>query len=440
MADHGISAAAGERDGAPDETMTIRGDESRLDPLIFKNPFSFYRGLREQKPVFYDSKLDVYLVSRYDDVSAILRDDDTFSLERGYQDRWSNGFLDELSEIVERDGGGFIRDPAYDPPLHTRYRRLIEKAFTAHRVKSLEPRIRETAIEIIESLLEQGHADARMDIGVPMTARIMCEQLGFDYAEVGPHRVSRWAGAIVAQMGRMQSREEMLENAREICDLQNYIIRKIEERREHPTEDMTSDLVHAYLPDQEHPRLTHREQIAWVRALLVGGADSTTSALTNLLLILATQPGLAQQLYEVADDDRLLTRFIEEVLRIHPPAHGLYRTATRDVEIGGTLIPAGAQVCILFASANSDENRFPSPRELDVERHNMGGTLTFGAGIHRCVAAALARMEVKVAAREIIKRMDNIQLAMDPHDITYLPTLGIQTIAQLPITFSRRKS
>lgn len=139
-------------------------------------------------------------------------------------------------------------------------------------------------------------------------------------------------------MGRMQIREQMIENAREICELQNYIIRQVDARQGEPTEDMTSDLVHASLEDGT--RLTREEQIAWVRALLVGGADSTTAALANLLMIIATQPELAQQLQETADDDRLLTRFVDEVLRLEPPAHGLYRTAKRDVRIGGVLIPA----------------------------------------------------------------------------------------------------
>ncbi len=416
--------------------MALQGGETRLDPLIRNNPFPFYRALRKDEPVYYDPGLDVWLITRYDDVMAVLRDDATFSVEHGYQDRWGGEHLAELTEILERDGGGLIRDPMYDPPLHTRYRRLVEKAFTAHRVKNLEPRIRQIVIDIIEPLIERGHADARMDIGVPMTARIMCDQLGFDFEEVGAEKISRWSNAIVAQMGRMQTREEMRENARDICELQNYIIAQVEARQIAPTEDMTSDLVHASLEDGT--RLNREEQIAWVRGLLVGGADTTTAALTNLLLIIATQPELARQLRDYADDDRMLTRFVEEVLRIEPPAHGLFRTATRDADVGGVTIPAGAQLCILFASANDDDAKFPCPRDLDPSRNNLASHLTFGAGIHRCVAASLARMEVKVAAQEIIKRIDNIKLAIDPADIGYLPTLGTQTIDRLPLTFTRR--
>jgi cytochrome P450 len=418
---------------------TLRGDESRLDPLIRNDPFSFYCALREQDPVYYDAKLDTYLVARYEDVQTVLSDPITFSLEHGYQDRYANGFVDELAEIMNRDGGGFIRDIiACDPPAHGRLRRLLDKAFTAHRVKSLEPRMRQIIIDLIEPLARKGHGDGMKDIAAPLTARIICEQLGFDFDAVGTEKIARWTTALLAQIGRMQTREQMLANAREMCDLQNYIIAHIREREAEPREDMMSDLVHARLNDDENPTLSFQEKVSCIRALLIAGNDTTAAAITNLLMVLATQPQLARQLYESADDDRLLNRFVEEVLRIAPPVHGLFRTTTRAVELGGKTLPAFVQLCILFASANDDETRFPCPRTLDVNRGNTGSHLTFGAGIHRCIGAALARMEIRIAAQEIIKRLDNIKLAVPIDQITYLPTLATHTIERLPLTFSRR--
>jgi cytochrome P450 len=201
---------------------------------------------------------------------------------------------------------------------------------------------------------------------------------------------------------------------------------------------MISDLVHARLDDEQNPTLSFAETLSCVRAFLVAGNDTTAAALANLMLMLATQPGLAQLLYESADDDQLLSRFVEEVLRLEPPTHGLFRTTTKEVELGGTILPAHVQICVLFASANDDESVFPCPRTLDVNRKGIGNHLTFGAGIHRCIGAALARMEIKVAAQEIIKRLDNIKLAMPVEEIRYLPTLATQTIERLPLTFSRR--
>jgi cytochrome P450 len=411
-----------------------------VDPRIRNNPFPFYRALRKEDPVYYDAQIDAYLITRYDDAVRVLRDDETFSLEHGYQDRWANGHVEELAEIMNRDGGGFIRDIiACDPPKHTRLRQLLDRAFTAHRVKTLEPRVRQIVIDLIEPLAERGHGDGMNDIGAPLTARIICEQLGLDFDSIGTEKIAAWTMALMAQASRMQTRDEMIANAALICEMQNVIIPEIAARESDPREDMISDLVHARIADDANPRLTFEERVSSVRALLIAGNDTTAAALANLMLMLATQEGLADELYRAADDERLLNRFVEEVLRIEPPAHGLFRTALTDVEVGGTLIPAMSQVCIMFASANDDESEFPHPRRVDLDRPNAGRHLSFGIGTHRCIGAALSRMEVKIAAREIIKRLDNIKLAIAPEEISYQPNVAMQTIERLPLTFTRRK-
>ena len=423
---------------ATSDVMDLKGGETRLDPIIRNNPFPFYRALRQKDPVYYDPGLDLYLVTRYDDAYRVLHDDETFSLEHGYQDRYSNGFIDEFAEIMEREGGGFIRDLAIDPPAHTRLRRLTEKAFTAHRVKDLEPRIRQIVIDLVERVADKGQCDGVADIGGPLTAQFICEQLGFDWSEVGTEKVAIWTKAVLDQIGRMQTREDMLENAKVMCELQNYIIRYIEMREKEPREDMISDIVHASLQDAENPTLSRYEQISTIRGFLIAGNDTTATAITNLLLVLATQPGLADELYPDVDNDRRMTRFVEELLRLLPPVHGLFRTAMKDVELGGTLVPAGSQLCVMYASANDDSAKFDHPRELDIDRPNVGASLTFGSGIHKCVGLSLARMEIKVAAQEVIRRLKDFKLLVPMEELTYLPTLASQSLESLPISFSRR--
>ncbi len=420
------------------ETRTLKGGETRLDADIRNNPFPFYRALREQDPVYYDPGLDLYLVTRYADCVEVLADNKTYSLEHGYQDRYGGENLAEFIEILERDGGGFIRDLAIDPPAHTRLRKLTEKAFTAHRVKDLEPRIRQIVVDLIENVAAKGSADGMKDIGAPLTAHIICEQLGFDWAEVGAEKVAVWTKAVLDQIGRMQDRAAMLENAAEMCELQNYISRYIHMREQEPREDMISDLVHAKLDDEDNPRLSLNEQISTIRGFLIAGNDTTAAAIGNVLLILATEPGLADRLYRDVDNDRVMNRFVEEVLRLQPPVHGLFRTAMVDTVLGGTKIPAMSQLCVMYASANDDVARFPDPRRLDIERPNLGTHLTFGSGIHKCVGMALARMEIKLTAQEIIRRLDNIRLAIPVEELTYLPTLASHTMEHLPLTFTRR--
>lgn len=419
--------------------LHLSGNESRLDPLIRNNPFNFYRALRQQAPVFYDAQLDVYLVSRYEDVVTVLRDPITYSLEHGYQDRYANGHVEELAAIMNRDGGGFIRDIiAADPPAHTRLRRLLDKAFTAHRVKSLEPRVREIARRQITPLALRGYGDGMTDIGAPLTAELICDQLGLEFAAIGAEKIAAWTTALLAQIGRMQSREEMLENARLMCELQNYIIAEIRTRETTPADDMISDLVHARLDDEAQPTLSFEEKVSCVRALLIAGNDTTAAAITNLLLILATDPALTAHLQASVDDERLMRRFVDEVLRLQPPVHGLFRTTTRPVTLGGVELPAYVQLCILFASANDDDSKFSCPGTLDLARGNMAQHLSFGAGIHRCIGAELARMELRIAAEEILRSLDDIQLAVPLDSLDYLPTLATQTLQSLPLTFSRR--
>lgn len=424
------------------DTMTspapIAGTETRLDPAIRNDPFPFYAALREQKPVYYDPGLDVWLVTRYEDAKAVLADNETYSLEHGYQDRFANGHVEEFAQILDAEGGGFIRDLALDPPAHTRLRKLTEKAFTAHRVKSLEDRIRQIVIDLIEPLAERGHGDGIGEIGAPLTAHLICEQLGLDFSKIGTEKVAWWTTAVIAQIGRMQTRDEMIVNARTICDLQNTIIAEIRERQENPREDMISDLVTARLEGTEPAELEFSELVATVRAFLIAGNDTTAAGIANLLHVLATHEGLCERLYPLVDDDRTMTRFVEEVLRLHPPVHGLFRTAMRDVELGGATIPAMSQICVMYASANYDEAVFADPERLDIDRPNVGANLTFGSGIHKCVGIALARMEVKVAAQEIVRRLTDIRLAVPPEELTFLPTLATHTFTALPLTFRRR--
>src|SRR3546814_9065462 len=119
-----------------------------------------------------------------------------------------------------------------------------------------------------------------------------------------------------------------------------------------------------------------------------------------------------------------------DLLRLEPPSHGLFRTTMREVQLGGKTLPAHAQICVLFASANGDDSVFGCPRSLDLARGNSGNHLTFGAGIHRCIGASLARMELRVAAEEIIRRLDHIKLTIPVEEITYLPSLATHTIAR----------
>jgi cytochrome P450 len=426
-----------ETTGCPVNGKINLSESTLLDPAILAHPTDFYAAMRKDDPVHYDPKLDMYLVSRYDDLQAVLRDPITFSVQKGFAEQYAKGFQQEYFEILQREGGGiFGRAIMSDPPEHTRVRRLLDGAFTAHRVKTLEPRIIELTVGLIERLLDKGQVEIFSDFSMPLVSSLICEQLG---VKLPSATIQRWTTALTLQISRMQTREQMLEAAKEMCEMQLFIIDQVNARKQHRTEDMISDLIYARLEGEDPPCLTFDETVSLVVALLVAGNETTATALTNLFFILATRPDIAQKLSDSVDDDRLLTRFIEELLRWEAPVRGITRMTTREVEVGGIKLPKGAHLLLLYASANDDESVFACPRQFDMERPNLGRHASFGGGVHRCAGAALARMELKVAAREIIRRMDHIELAVPPEEITYVPTVATHTIANLPMTFARRK-
>jgi cytochrome P450 len=421
--------------GGNDAPLLERG--SLIDPEISARPKAYYDAMRANDPVHYDEKLGMYLISRYEDIQAVQRDPITFSVEHGYKAQYSKGYFEEFKEILERDGGGYFTDAIMsDPPYHTRIRSLMDKAFSAHRVRALEPRIRDIVVDVIEKCAGRGRVDVVKEFSVPITIRVICEQLGVD--QYNADKVQRWSLAVTAQIGRMQNREQMIENAKEICDLQHFLIEHVRDREVNPKEDMISDLVHSRTEGSDEPTLTFKEVVSLVRALMIAGNETTATAMTNLFYILATQPNVAELLKRSADDDRLLSRFVEELLRIEPPVRGLSRMTTKEVEMGGKLLPKGAHLLLMYASANDQEDVFACPRHFDMDRSNLGRHVSFGGGPHQCIGLSLARMEIRTAAREVARRLDNIKLEIPVEEICYLPTVATHTIERLPISFTLR--
>jgi cytochrome P450 len=420
------------------ETDAIALEDATLaDEAVLQNPFPFYSRLREEDPVHYDRTLNAWLVSRYADVRTVLLDAEAFSMERGWSTNYAHGFLEEFIEILKRDGGGFFPDVIMtDPPRHTRVRKLMEQAFTAHRVKALEAGITERVVRFLDQLPHAGEIDGINDLAMPLTIDILAEQLGIPHEYQA--RIARWTLALSAQVGRMQDRDEMRANAADICEMQQYIIAMIAERRQRPANDLVSDLVHARNAGDDEPVLDFAELVACTRALIGGGSETTANGIAGLLLMIATRPAAAQRLHGGLDESRTVNRFVEEALRLVPPPRALSRVTTRAVELGGKQIPENAQVLIMFASANHDARQFPDPEAFDLERPNLIGHLTFGAGIHRCVGLALARMEMAVVAREVSRRLRDLRLAIPVEDIAYTPSTSNHSVQRLPLTFTKR--
>jgi cytochrome P450 len=403
------------------------------DPELAAHANEFYAAMRLGDPVHFDPALGSWLVSRFEDMQTVYRDPFTFSANYGLKLFYAGAFAKEFREILERDGGGFFEDVAPTDAHNPRIRKLLEQAFTARRVKSLEPGIVKLVTGMIDKIAERGRCDAVREFSQPMTIAVICEQLGFE--QMDAERVERWSHAVMQTVSAMQTYETMVANAKEMAGLQLFLLDRLRERLDKPREDITSDLVHAV--DEDGSKLTLAEALSLTRAMIAAGNETTATAVSNLFFLLATNPEQTELLRQVADDDRLLTRWVEEFLRLYPPVRCISRGITREVELAGKVIPKDAHMMLVFASANQDESAFANPMSFDLTRNNLGQNMAFGSGANRCVGAALARMEIKVAAREIIKRLKDFKLEIDIADIKFVPTVTTRSFASLPMSFSR---
>ena len=202
--------------GCPvDHAAVSLADATMADPQLRAHPNAFYQAMRRDDPVHFDDKLNMWLVSRYEDVVEVLRDPITYSDKLGYEAMYASGYFDEFKAILDRDGGGYFPDVIKDdPPAHTRVRRLLEKAFTAHRVATLEPAITDTIVGFIDQIADRAAGGAVVDgvndFAVPLTISVICEQLGI--GQFNAEKIQRWSGAVTAQISKMQDREAMIEN------------------------------------------------------------------------------------------------------------------------------------------------------------------------------------------------------------------------------------
>jgi cytochrome P450 len=417
--------------------MGLLSQFSMADKETVGCPFDYYKAMRSEDPVHYDEKAKIYFVSRYEDINSALAQPLVFSSGLGFQAQGRADYSGEIDAYYERQGlPKLVNVVTSDPPYHTRIRSLMDKAFTAHRVASMDGYMRTVADELIDGFIDKGEVEFVHEFGIPFPIFIIADQLGVPRSEFKAFR--RWSDATVEPLGRLLSKERAVWCAEQTVEMWNYLSERFAERRVQPTDDMISDLVHARIEDPENPMLSPMELFQVVRAFIVAGNETTTTAIGNGMLTLARDPDLVARLYAARDDDRTFSRFGEEVLRLESPVQGLPRITTEDVELAGTIIPKGALVMLGYGSANRDDAKFACPEQFDFERKNVGHHLAFGGGIHRCIGAMLARMEIKVAAQQMVRRMTDLQLAVPESEVTYAPSMVVRALVNLPLTFSKR--
>jgi cytochrome P450 family 130 len=347
----------------------------------WRDPYPMYAALRDHDPAHHVEGRDYWVLSRFVDVFAAVRDTETFSS--------AQGLTFEYGEL-ERAGLSEIAPMVFlDPPAHTAFRRLIASGFTPRRVQHIEPAVRAFVRTRLARLVARGSGDIVAALLKPLPSFVVAHYLGVP--DVDRPQFDRWTQGIVAANALGDPRLA----AGTATELFAYFSDLIERRRHDPGDDVISELVTA----SDGAGASALQILGFAFTMVTGGNDTTTGLLGVGLELLASEPTQRALLVE---EPARIPRAVEELLRLTSPVQGLARTTTRDVVIAGKQIPAGRKVLLLYASANRDEREFgPDASRLDVDR-DIRHMLTFGYGTHYCLGAAAARLMGRVALEEVL--------------------------------------
>lgn len=394
-------------------------------PKMVKNPYPQLAWLREHEPVRKDPIAPVWVVTKYDDVLAMLKD------PRFKKDPFA---ADRLPRVVREQLGGKedgrvdyegVSMLFLDPPEHTRVRGVFIRAFTPRNIADLRPRIEQITAERLNRVAAAGRMDVIADLAYPLPVIVIAELLGFPPEDY--EKIKKWSDDFAASLALNASGDALAAAAESRAEIREYFDRIVEQVKQHPADSLLSRL----LATENQPGGLDREEIfANSVLLLAAGHETTTNLIGNAVLTLLQRP---DQWRALVADPSLIESAVEEVLRFEPPVAWVSRTCGEDIELSGVTVPAGAIVLGSLGAANRDPARFPSPDTFDIRRPD-NKHLGFGSGIHFCLGAALARMEAQIALSALVTRFPTLRLAKQK--LQWIPGLTFRGVKRLEVTFA----
>jgi cholest-4-en-3-one 26-monooxygenase len=397
-------------------------DLTNKDVFVEGVPHHWFETLRREAPVYWHPEPDggpgFWCVTRYEDVVTVNRDNQTFSSNRGAVFMW-----DLPPEDLEQQRLMMLN---MDPPMHTRYRRLVNKGFTPRMVDELEATIRERTRAILDKVAPRGECDFVVDVAAELPLQVIADILGVPQAD--RHKMFDWSNRMIGsedpEYGVSQEQAQVAS-----MELFAYAAQLAEDKRAQDPRgaDLVSVLSEA---EVEGERLTQLEIDLFFMLLTVAGNETTRNLISHGMLMLLDNP---DQLERVRDHRELLPGAVDEMLRCASPVMHFRRTATKDLTLGGTAIAEGDKVVIWYASANRDERVFTDPMRFDVERSPNEHVAFGGGGPHFCLGANLARMEIRVIFDELLNRWHDLELTGAPQR---LRSNFINGIKHIPLRFA----
>ncbi|GGU29128.1 cytochrome P450 [Streptomyces lavendofoliae] len=374
-------------------------------PAFVADPYPAYAELRARGRVHWFEPTRQYLVPRHADVSALLRDR---RLGRTYRHRFTDEDFGRTPPPAAHEPFHTLNDHGMldlEPPDHTRIRRLVSKAFTPRTVERLRPYVHRLADELVGSLVAEGGGDLLTAVAEPLPVAVIAEMLGIPEADRAPLRP--WSADICGMYELNPDEETAARAVRASVEFSAYLRELIAERRARPGEDLISALIAAH---DEGDRLTGQELVSTCVLLLNAGHEATVNSTVGAWWTLFRHP---EQLAALRADPGLVPTAVEELLRYDTPLQLFERWVLDDIEIGGTTVPRGSEIALLFGSANRDADAFDRPDTLDLARVD-NPHISFSAGIHYCVGAPLARMELAASMTALLERAPELRPVREP--------------------------
>jgi pimeloyl-[acyl-carrier protein] synthase len=388
-----------------------------MDPQFVADPYPTYHRLRAEDPV-HRSPLGFWILTRYDDVVAVLRD------PRFAKEAIAAFVAARFGKPVPAIGLSMLDR---DPPDHTRLRGLVNKAFTPRVVEALRPRIQQIVDELLQRLVGAGAMDLIEDFAYPLPVTVICEMLGVPVAD--HERFKGWGLDIARGLDAILLPPDSEVARRSLASrhaLADYFRELIAKRRSAPRGDLLSALIAA---EEAGDKLSEDELLATCILLLVAGHETTVNLIGNGTLALLRHP---DQLRRLREDPGLIASAVEELLRYDGPVQRTARIPSEDVTIRGKTLAKGELVMPFIGAADRDPAQFPDPDRLDITRVD-NRHIAFGWGIHFCLGAPLARVEGQIAITTLVQRFPKLALAT--HTPEYRESLTLRGLKTLPVAF-----
>ena len=398
----------------------IKEDEAKKidfnDSSFRANPYQIYENMRRFNPVCQVKPDDMWAVSRASDVEFILSHPKIFSstgIDLAYDSKWLRAECRVPRPVISQD-----------PPDHRQYRKIINGAFATQAMQSMAPLMKSIAESLTPNLMQDDPVDFVEQFAYPYIAEIMRTIVGLN-DEQSLAEIKEWV-ELEEQITFKRPTQEFIDAYEAVTIRQhNYYLKVFEKRLKTPKDDLVTELVNA---EVDNKKLSDKQLFGLMSLIMSAGFSTGVQMLNNGVILLSRNPCLLNHL---AANISLIPDFVEELLRFSPSGSCTMRITTQAVKIAGVTIPEGEMVMALLASANRDPDRFNDPNTFDLHRSDLKGHMTFGYGIHSCVGAALARLELAVAFETLVENFSKFDCPPDDQ-LAWEKSFFVQGVSELP--------